>query len=119
MLSSKVELTGKTAETLTLHVSTNKDSVLLIPEIYHRNWYAWINSEKTTIIKAFASMRAVTIPPGNHEVKLKFIYKSFWWGLYIALASLVVMLVLTHVFCRNLENFFWPDKTSGASESRS
>jgi hypothetical protein len=119
MLSSEAVLTGKTAETLTLQVNTNKESVLLIPEIYHRNWYAWVNGEKTPVIKAFASLRAVTIPPGDHEIKMKFIYKPFWWGLYIALASLVVMVVLTRVFRRNLENFFWPDKISGASESRS
>jgi hypothetical protein len=41
-LEASARLTGKTADTMTLHVNTNKPSIVLIPEVFHRNWYAWV-----------------------------------------------------------------------------
>ncbi len=93
ILQAKVELTGKTAETLTLKVSTNKYTVVFIPEIYHRNWYAWVDSQKTPVIKAYASMRAVAVAPGEHEIVMKFVYLPFYCGLVIAMVFLLLMII--------------------------
>jgi hypothetical protein len=87
-LQGKVELTGKTAETISLNVTTNKNSIILIPEIYHRNWYAKIDGKETPVLKAYATMRAVAIPPGKHDVFMRFFYWPFWWGLGIAFVSI-------------------------------
>ena len=55
-------------------------------------------------------MRAVPLPPGQHEIHMRFVYKPFWWGLYIALGFLVVMVGLVHIFRNKLQNLLWPDK---------
>ncbi|MBA3013836.1 MAG: YfhO family protein [Proteobacteria bacterium] len=95
-LEARVKLTGKTADTLTLDVSTNKNSIVLVPEIYHQNWYAWVDGEKSPVIKAYGSMRAVSVPPGKHEIVMRFVYMPFWWGSGIAIISLILSFIVAY-----------------------
>ncbi len=97
-LKASAKLTGKTAETLSLHVKTNKNSVVLVPEIYHRDWQATVNGVKTPVIKAYASMRGIPLPPGEHTVILRFVYQPFFWGKMIAAISLVLAFLFIYFF---------------------
>jgi hypothetical protein len=104
-MQGSVELTSKTSDTLQLHVVTNKTSIVLIPEIYHRNWTARINGRQTKVIKAFASLRAVQVPPGRHTITMSFVYMPFWYGFGISIASLLAVSAIliykqkkTHLF---------------------
>ena len=104
-LKAKIKLTGKTADTLSLLVDTNKNCVVLIPEIYHRDWYAKIDDKETQVLKAFASMRAVAVPPGKHKIAMKFIYWPFWFGLAIASISFFVSFLIFFRFKDEIYGF--------------
>jgi hypothetical protein len=106
-LKAYAEITGKTAETLSLHVKTNKNSVVLVPEIYHRDWQAAVDGNKTGVIKAFASMRGIALPPGDHAVTLRFVYQPFIWGNYIAVISFLLAFLLLYFF-KNKINYLLP-----------
>lgn len=112
-LQAEAELAGKTAETLTLQVSSNKDCIVLIPEIYHRGWRAYVDGSRSRVIKAYTALRAVAVPAGEHKVFLRFAYQPFWWGLYIAIGSLLIMTVLVYVFRDKLKDLLWPEVVTG------
>jgi hypothetical protein len=101
-LSAKARLIGKTAETISLHVRTNKNSVVFIPEIFHKSWQATLNGKRVKIIKAYGSMRAVAIPPGEHKLVMRFVYKAFYLGIMIASISFMLSLILVYLFKNNL-----------------
>ncbi len=97
-LNWDAKLTGKTADTLTLHVKTDRNSILFIPEIYHRDWTAEVDGERAPVIKAYASMRAVPIGSGEHTIVLRFVYRPFYWGLAISGFMLFFSFLLLLVF---------------------
>lgn len=97
-LKTFVELTGKTAETLSLYVETNKNSIVLVPEIYHRDWNVTVDGEKTSVIKAYASMRAVAVSPGEHTIIMRFVYRPFYWGGAIFCITFAILLVVLFFF---------------------
>ena len=100
-LQSVATLTGKTAETISLHVETNKNSIVLIPEMYHSDWISTVDGQKVKIIKAFASMRAIPITSGVHDIDLSFVYRSFWIGVFISSISIIIIAYLLFRY-RNL-----------------
>ena len=96
-LDYRSQLTGKTAETLELRVSTNKNSIVVVPEIYHRDWRARVDGQPAPVLKAYASVRAVALTPGDHDIELRFVYQPFRLGVAICattLAALIVTLVV-------------------------
>ncbi len=97
ILSASAELTGKTAETISLKITTNKNSVLYIPEIYHDGWQAVLNGKKVNVIKAYGSMRAVFVPPGENRLLMRFVYKEFYVGATVFFATLGAWLIILNI----------------------
>jgi uncharacterized membrane protein YfhO len=93
-----------------MHGKTNKNSVVLVREIYHQDWRATVNGKKTPIIKAYASMRVVALPPGEHTVAMRFVYRPFCWGLVIASVSLLLAFILIYFFKDKLQSLLSADR---------
>ncbi len=91
-LDSKVELTKKTADRISFEVITNKNSILFVPEMYHRDWMVTVNGSRQKIIKAYSSMRAVAIGPGVNTVDMVFRYRPFYFGVSVAFVAFFVLL---------------------------
>ena len=100
VLKAAAKLIKKTADSLTFHIKTNKNCVILVPEIYHRDWQAIVDGNKTNVLKAFASMRGIALPSGEHSVIMRFVYRPFYLGLFIASGSLLLSIILIY-FCKD------------------
>lgn len=54
-----------------IQVSANKKSLLILSDSYYPSWKAFIDGQETKIYPANLNQRAVTVPPGSHQVKFK------------------------------------------------
>jgi uncharacterized membrane protein YfhO len=90
-LKAKVSIISKSADKFTILVNSNKNGILFIPELYHRDWKAYINDNPFQLIRANYSFRGVPILKGRHVVQLKFEYKAFTYGMYTSLISLLIL----------------------------
>lgn len=72
--NNKVEIKQYEMNRIELESETNKNSILLLSEIYYPAWKAFVNGIETEIIRANYCLRAIELPAGKN--KIEFIYKS-------------------------------------------
>jgi hypothetical protein len=77
---------------LVFEARVQQPSVFLLNDKYHPDWRATLNGQPATIHRANFLMRAVHLPPGEHQVE--FLYRPGTVALYISLAGIVVALGL-------------------------
>jgi len=78
-------------------INTNSDAIAVVPGNYHRGWKAWVDGEKTDVFKVNLASKGIVIPPGEHEVELKYFPLSFLYGAIISLVSISVILLFLFI----------------------
>ncbi|MDG5766184.1 YfhO family protein [Balneolales bacterium ANBcel1] len=75
------EVTEYGPRQIRLHVETDAPSFLVMSEIYYpAGWYATLNDEPVTIRRTNYILRGFEIPPGQHELELRFEPRSHILG---------------------------------------
>ncbi len=87
--TSSVKCLDYQNNSLKYSVSAEANSILIFSEIFYPEWAAYIDDEKTEIIRANHSFRAVAIPKGNHTIEMKYESPAFNTGLIISLVFLI------------------------------
>ncbi|NLF00802.1 MAG: YfhO family protein [Anaerolineales bacterium] len=72
---------------LTVEVDTPEQGVLVIVDTYAPGWRAELDGQPTRLYIANHAFRAVMVPPGAHEVQLRYWPASFAVGMWISLAA--------------------------------
>ena len=90
------------AESLRLEVEVDASGLLVFSESYFPGWQAEVNGEAWPILRANVALRALALPPGRHEVILRYdppLYRlAFslgalaWLGWLMACATLALRL---------------------------
>ncbi|MEX2589600.1 MAG: hypothetical protein WD334_05290 [Chitinophagales bacterium] len=75
------------------------EQIAVFSEIYYEggndDWKVYIDGEPAEHVKVNYILRAMTVPPGEHEIKFEFVPRSFYLGSKLSLAfSLLIMLFL-------------------------
>lgn len=73
-------------------VTLERPAVLVFNEIYFPGWQAEIDGKAVPVFEVAGGLRAISAEPGVHVVKTWFRPASFFVGLGIALASLLVLI---------------------------
>jgi uncharacterized membrane protein YfhO len=73
---------------ISIDVSTPKDGILVLSEIYYPGWNAYIDGVKQKILRADWNLRALPIRKGTYKVEIKFEPDSFERGKLISLSSI-------------------------------
>jgi len=74
---------------------TSIEQMAVFSEIYYdKGWEAYINGEKTEIIKVNYLLRAIIVPPGENTIEFRFEPRSYQNGERIALVSSILMVLL-------------------------
>ncbi len=93
-----VSFTRYEAEYLSMAVSSGRDGAyLVVSDSFYPGWEAAIDGAPAPILRANGIFRAVFVPPGDHEVTMRYHSRGFTTGLIIAgiaLVSLVTFLSL-------------------------
>jgi len=85
---AKVNFEKYTDQVLVLKTVTDKESPLIISNVFYPGWQAYIDGKKTDIHEVDYMFQSVIIPEGRHEVKFQFRPKSFYNGLYLSILGL-------------------------------
>lgn len=76
---------------LYLHVTTNRDALLVLSEIYYPGWEARVDGTPTRIHRANSALRGIELPPGEHQVEMVYNPPIFWIGLAISALSMAAI----------------------------
>jgi uncharacterized membrane protein YfhO len=73
-----------------ISITTNSQSenILFLSDTYYPGWEAYIDGQKTEILKAFYSFRAVVVPSGNHTVSFIYNPAAFDIGRIVSIISI-------------------------------
>ena len=93
-----IKLTSYTPDELVYQASAPSEQMAVFSDIYYgpnKGWQAYIDGEKVDHFRADYLLRAMKVPPGNHEIKFKFEPRSYSVGEQISLfCSLLIILIL-------------------------
>ena len=63
---------GYRRNAVTLQVNADRDSVLVLHDIYYPGWEAYVDGERRPILRANLLFRGVEVSPGRHRVEFRF-----------------------------------------------
>jgi hypothetical protein len=55
-----------------LEIDTDRNSVVVLHDIYYPGWEAYVDGERRPILRANLLFRGVEVPPGRHRVEFRF-----------------------------------------------
>lgn len=108
--SSVSRVTGFTANRVELSASLSQAGLLVINEQYDDGWVAAVTSlddddssspRSADVLRTNRIMRGVLLPPGNHQVVLRYRPRSFFWGAWVSgVAWFIVAIAKCRAKCR-------------------
>lgn len=84
---------------LTSFVDTPHDGILLMSVPYEYGWEAYVDGQRTNILKANYGFSAINLTKGSHNIELKFSLPWFKKGIIISAFALLILLIL--IFYQN------------------
>ena len=69
-----------------------QSALLVVRGNYRSGWKAIIDGEKTDVFKVNLTSKGVFLPPGRHEVLIKYYPQSFHFGMIISIVSLLLII---------------------------
>ena len=90
---------------ISIKTSSQNDNILFLSDTYYPGWEAFIDGQRTEILQAFYSFRAVVVPAGNHTVQFVYNPMSFDIGRIVSIISIGITFCLIFAVKR-----FWYEK---------
>jgi uncharacterized membrane protein YfhO len=67
---------------------------LVTRDSHARGWRAWVDGQATPVLRAQGKHRAVAVPPGRHDVVLRYRPPGLWMGCGVSGLALCAALAL-------------------------
>ncbi len=93
-----VRVVKHNANEIVLRTDASTSCLLVLSENYHPDWKAYVDDRRTTVLRAYHTLRAIPLEPGRHEVSFRHESTHFRTGTLIsilALAFLAAVAVVT------------------------
>jgi hypothetical protein len=74
-----------------LRVSTDRESLLVVADNWFPAWEARIDGEPVPLLRAYHTLRAVPLPPGEHEVEIAYRSEALRGSFALSLASILLL----------------------------
>jgi hypothetical protein len=110
--SSEVRISSYQPSEIRLQVTADQPGVVLLTDAFFPGWTADVGGVAAPVLRGDCFFRAVPVQDGMHTVTLRYVPRSFYCGLVIAvavLASIVAWLAYSAVTLQT------PSRTAGAS----
>jgi hypothetical protein len=88
----EVRMTHYDAHRIQLETRNPSPGLLVLSEMYSRDWEARVDGRKTPVLRADYALRAVAVPPGDHHVELFFRGPAFRNGMLYSGLGVLLML---------------------------
>ncbi|MEJ7839528.1 MAG: YfhO family protein [Thermomicrobiales bacterium] len=62
----------RTPESITIQTSSSSDGFLVVADSYTTGWRAYVDGERTDVLRTNHAFRGVALPAGDHEVVLRY-----------------------------------------------
>lgn len=79
---------------LSLQADLDAPGYLVLSDIYYPGWTARLGQQELPVLPADFSLRAIPLPPGQHQVQLSFVPPGFQIGRVISLTALAILCIL-------------------------
>ena len=96
-LNSDVELLEYSPNRVVFRTVSDGEGLLYFSDNYYPGWQADIDDSNAKILRTNYAFRAVKVPKGEHEVVFEFKPKSFYYGLYIAAGTAIILVIALRV----------------------
>ena len=93
-ISELPEIVSESNNQVGLHVRTKENAFLVLSDTYFQGWKAYLDGNPVKIFRANYNFRAVSVPPGKHEVKFVYYPVSIKLGLLVTLLGVIGILVM-------------------------
>jgi hypothetical protein len=104
VLSSSVLNKGYGADFSKWEVELQNDGFLFFSEIWYPGWKAYDNGKEIPLYQANNAFRAVYLKSGHHQLELKFLPASFYWGKRITQLALLLAIGLVLISLQLMKN---------------
>jgi Bacterial membrane protein YfhO len=85
-------ITTSTADRVVIATTSDAAGYLVLTDSWFPGWRAWVDGVEHTVWRANHALRAITLPPGRHEVQFRYVPSTLRWGLGLSgLASLLIV----------------------------
>lgn len=102
---NKVKLIRRNPNQIVLSVELAKPAFLFLSEVYYPGWQAYVDGERTKILKANYIFNAIYLNSGSHLVEFQYCPRSFQRGKIITVACFITVVSLFFLE-KDLNNFF-------------
>lgn len=97
-----IQLTEYRPNKLTYQASVDQEELAVFSEVWYgpnKGWHAYIDGEEVEHIRVNYILRALKIPPGQHEIVFEFAPRKFYLGKTVSLASslLLILALLAYI----------------------
>jgi hypothetical protein len=94
VINNAVRIDSYKNNSIGLTVSTDKNGLLVLSEIWYPAWQVYVDGKKAAMYRVDYSLRGVEMPAGSHAVSFKYQSKPFNTGLIITLITLLIGIIL-------------------------
>ncbi len=82
------------SQKITLSTNCPQEGFLAFSQVFYPGWNAYINNQKTQILKTNGIFSGLKLPPGNSEILIEYLPRSFKYGIYLSLISLLTLVTI-------------------------
>ena len=86
-------ITSYSLNSLSMDVTTPKRGYLVLSEVFYPGWNAYVDGVRQAVYRADWCLRATPLQSGTHHVEVRFEPQSFHQGLWISLATFILVLL--------------------------
>jgi hypothetical protein len=115
--AERASVTRYEADEVRLDVTAGASGLLVLSEVYHPAWKAYIDGRPAPIYRADHLLRAIPVPAGEHTVELRYESSSLRVGMAISLTASAVLVALLLARIRDRRNSLEKNSTGEHREA--
>ena len=92
----------RTSDALRLRVHSDRPAWLVLSQTWHPDWQAWVDGVPVAYLRTDGALGGLAIPPGVHEVRLRFESPPYRWGRWLSAIGTMLALGIA----------FWPSRSN-------
>jgi uncharacterized membrane protein YfhO len=89
-LANQVKITNYSANKIDIDISTEKNGLLFLSDIWYPAWKASVDSKQVKVMSADYSFRVIEVPEGKHKVTFKYSSSKFKLGMILTLITILL-----------------------------